>query len=328
MVHELPQVRLKSDEMARLFKVVAPEPEWKERLLARLSHKGRLWDKPMNAALEDGLDGMTMYFFQLRINDTAVGNLTIVEALDRPVALLQHVFTDPAHRRKGICTVMMQALVDDFMARGGQAMYLGTGYDTAPYHIYRSFGFEGIGTTGAMVWALDENYPASFFAGGHVQCRPMRWGDWPLLNALYQQTGGWDLRGYVLGQFGYSSYESAFCHLEEAIDGGRASQATVLEDVSTNAVVGHAFLISDEKWPGGPEVLECFVHAGYEQHAATLLAALELDDVGRARAYANVNDASKLDALENLGFAREAILAGQYVDRDGTWADVAILTRG
>ncbi len=328
MVTEYPPVRLKSDEQAQLFKVVAPEPEWKERLLTRLSHKGPLWDKPMNDALEGGLEGMTMYFFQLRLDDVAVGNLTIVEALKRPIALLQHVFTDPNHRRKGICSIMMQAMVDDFRSRDGRAMYLGTGYDTPPYHIYRSFGFEGIGTTGAMVWALDDDYPESYFPGGPVQVRPMRWGDWAPLTALYQQIEGWDLRSYSFNQFGHSSYESAFCRLQEVIEEGRAARATVLEDTTTGAVVGHAFTMQDEKWPGGPEVLECFVHPRYQHNAAELLDAIALPADARLRAYADAEAAGKLDALQRLGFVQKAVLEMQYVRKDGRPANLVILSRG
>lgn len=327
MVTEYPPLRLKSDEEALLFKVIAPEPEWKERLLSRLSHKGPLWDKPMNNALEAGLEGMTMYFFQLRLGDVAVGNLTIVEALDRPIALLQHVFTDPDHRRKGICNSMMQAMVDDFRARDGRAMYLGTGYDTPPYHIYRSFGFEGIGTTGAMVWAFDDDYPESYFPGGPVLLRPMRWGDWAPLTALYQQIDGWDLRGYCFGQFGHSSYESAFCRLQEVIEEGKAAHATVLEDTTTGAVIGHAFIMQDEKWPGGPKVLECFVHPRYEHRTPELLSAVAAAAETRLKAYADADASGKLDALEQIGFGREALLKAQYVRKDGRAADVVVLTR-
>ena len=39
---------------------------------------------------------------------------------------------------------LMACLMEHFRQRGGQALFLGTGYDTPPYHIYRVNGFAGV----------------------------------------------------------------------------------------------------------------------------------------------------------------------------------------
>jgi len=327
MVRQLPSVTLKSGETAEIFKVTGPEPEWEERLLSRLSHKGRLWDRPMQQALRGGLPGMKMHFYQMRLDDHAVGNITVVEALERPVALLQHVFTDPEHRRKGICNHLMTLVTDDFVAAGGRAMYLGTEYEGPAFRIYQEFGFRAIGEGGAMVWAPDDGYPDSFFVQGPVQVRPAQWGDWPLLTALYQREEGWDLRGYILGHFGHSSYESAFCRVEELIDAGKAEQSTVLQIEETGAVAGHAFLGKDEKWPDGPWVLDFFVHPLFTERTGELLQAIEFPAGRKVQAYCDEAAEDRAEALRGAGFSLEATLRGQYSTKDGRLVDVHVYAR-
>ncbi len=328
MLEQLPSVTLKSGEPAEIYKVIGPEPEWEERLLSRISHKGRLWDRPMQAALREGLPGLTMTFFQMRLDDYAVGNLTLVEALDRPVAILQHVFTDPEHRRKGVCRHLLSVLFDDFAAESGRAMYLGTDYDTPPFHIYRSLGFEGISTTGDMVRSFDDMWPDDFWAPGRTTVRETRWGDWPLLMALYELESGWDLRGHFFSQFGCSSYESAYCKLQEAMDDEKAQQVMVLECEETGALAGHAFLAYDEKWPYGPLVLDFFVHPDFVGDAARLLDAMQMPPEIKIQAYCDSGAGTRVEALEAIGFELEATLPNQYRTKAGPPADVHIYAMG
>ena len=328
MVEQLPSVTLKSGETAEIYKVIGPEPEWEERLLSRISHKGPLWDKPMQAALREGLPGLTMTFSQMRLNDYAVGNLTLVQALDRPVAILQHVFTDPEHRRKGVCRHLLTVLLEDFAAQSGRAMYLGTDYDSAPFHMYRCFGFEGIGTSGDMVRHFDDDYPGNFWLPGKTTIRETRWGDWPLLMALYELERGWDLRGYFFGQFGYSSYESAYCKLQEAMEEEKAEQVMVLECEETGALAGHAFLAYDEKWPNGPLVLDFFVHPDFMDDATRLLEAIQMPPEIKIQAYCDSRAEARGGILEAIGFELEATLSNQYRTKAGPPADVHIYALG
>jgi GNAT superfamily N-acetyltransferase len=328
VVEQLPSVTLKSGETAAIYKVIGPEPEWEERLLSRLSHKGPLWDKPMQQALREGLPGLTMTFYQMRMDDYAIGNLTLVQSLERPVGILQHVFTDPEHRRKGICNHLLTALVDDFAAQSGRAMYLGTGYDTSPFHIYRTFGFEGIGTTGAMVRAFDDGYPDNFWLPGGTAIRATRWGDWPLLTALYELETGWDLRGYFFGQCGHSSYESAYCKLQEAMEKQQAQQVMVLECDETGALAGHAFLAYDEKWPNGPLVLDFFVHPDFTEDSERLLGAIQMPADIKIQSYCDNRADVRAEVLEAIGFKLEATLKNQYRTKAGPPADVHIYAFG
>ncbi|NLJ34781.1 MAG: GNAT family N-acetyltransferase [candidate division WS1 bacterium] len=324
MITQLGAVTLKSGESAEILKITAPEPDWEEPVRSRLAHKSSRWHQPMSRALREGLPGLTMNFFLLRVGEATVGTLTVVQALKRPVALLQHVFTDPDHRRKGICSYLMRALQDDFLAEGGQAMYLGTGYDTPPFWIYHSCGFRPIGTIGAMVWVADQDYSDSYFAPAETLVRASQWGDWPLLHALYQLEKGWDLRGFSYGQFGNASYESAFCELEEAIEAAEAQQSMVIESQTSSAVVGHAFLARDRKWPDGPWVLDLFVHPSFSERGSDLLDALQLPVGVKIQAYCDDLATDRAALLQSRGFSLEATLTGQYVNGQGLPRDVLL----
>ncbi|MFP3905129.1 MAG: GNAT family N-acetyltransferase, partial [Armatimonadota bacterium] len=323
MVHNIGTVRLKSGEDAELYKIICPQPDYKSRLLRRLSHKGDLWEDPMQQALESGLDELTMNFFIVELDEEIVGNITTVQSLKRPVGLLQHVFTDPDHRRKGVCSSLMHAVCEDFRQQQGRAMYLGTGYDTPPFWIYHDYGFRPIGQTGSMVWAPDEEYPRNFFVEGDTQIRETRWEDWPLLNALYQVSEGWNLRGYVYGQFGHSSYESAYCKLRRDMKQDNAGPCVVMQIAETEAVVGHAFVARDKKWPAGPQVLDLFVHPAYVEQSRHLLEAIEIPD-GKVQCYADGAAHERIEIIREFGFEHEAVFSKQYTDRDGEKRDVHV----
>ena len=323
---DLGQVTLKSGEQARVVQIVAPEPSWTSRILPFLAHKGHMWLWPMELALNEGLAGIRMNFYLLVLGEEIVGNITTVESLEPPLSMLQHVFTNPDHRRKGICQFLMQALCDDFRSRGGRAMYLGTGYDTPPFWIYHSFGFRGIGETGAMKWLLDDNFQQQYFASGEVTARDTQWPDWGPLEALYLTQEGWYLRGLHFGHYGHSSYEGAYPVMREALSQGEISQVKVLAKAD-GAVMGHAFVTTQRLWKGNPYLLDFFVHPHFEAQAASLLSALNLTTDRKIQCYCDVQATTRAQALEAAGFVREATLKRQIQKGDG-WLDVLVYSRG
>lgn len=323
---ELGQVTLKSGEQARLVQIVAPEPEWASQILPFLAHKGHMWLWPMEQALTEGLPGIRMNFYLLILGEEVLGNITTVESLEPPLSMLQHVFTNPDHRRKGICQLLMQALCDDFRSRGGRAMYLGTGYDTPPFWIYHSFGFRGIGTTGAMKWLPEEEFDKAYFAPGQVSARDTEWADWGPLEALYLTEGGWYLRGLHFGHYGHSSYEGTYPVMREAMTSGDISEVKVLAK-SDGAVMGHAFITTQSQWQGNPYLLDFFAHPHFEGHSETLLAALNLPTDRKLQCYCDELAKTRAAALEAAGFVQEAVLKRQ-IQKDSDWLDVLVYSRG
>ena len=133
METHLTDVELKSGEAMRIVRIDAPDPAWQDRILPFLQHKGEPWLWQMELALEEGLGACEQrYYLGVLEGGEVVGNIMTTELMERPVGILGHVFTPPAHRRKGICSHLMVALTEDFRARGGRAMFLHTGYDSRP----------------------------------------------------------------------------------------------------------------------------------------------------------------------------------------------------
>lgn len=318
------EVTLKSDEKAVVWEIVAPDVEWKDRVLPFLGHKGALWHWAMEKALVEGLSDLTMRFFVCVLDDAVVGNITTVESLTPPVGILQHVFTDPAHRRKGICNHLMSAVTEDFVARGGGMMYLGTGYESPPFWLYHTFGFRAIGETGAMRWVPDDTVAAGYFRSGPVGVRDTTWADWAALEALYLCTEGWYLRGMFFNQFGHSSYEGAYPEIRKALEDQRVLDMKVLSR-DNGAAMGHAFIYKQRQWPGEPYGLDFFVHPNFSAEIGTLLCALDMPTDRKVQAFADEDALDRCKALEDLGFAREATL-GRQIRRGDDWLDVYIYT--
>jgi len=323
LVTDLGAVILKSGEQARLLQIVAPEPAWTDRILPFLAHKGEPWMWPMKLALEEGIPGIRMTFFELVLGEDIIGNITTVDA--NGIGMLQHVFTNPDHRRKGICQLLMRAACDDFVARGGRAMYLGTGYESPAYWIYHSFGFRPIEASGAMKWLPDAQFEQSHFAPGATSARDVQWADWPALTALYQSEQGWYLRGLHFNHYGRSSYEGCFPTMQGQMEKGAITQVKVLVK-DDRAVMGHAMLTTQYQWRGELYLLDFFVHPHFEGEAAKLLAAIAWPTDRKVQCYCDAGAAGRMAALEASGFEEEAVLKRQILKGD-EWLDVLVYAR-
>jgi GNAT superfamily N-acetyltransferase len=314
------QVELKSGETADIWKITAPDHSWAEKLLDFLSHKGEPWLWPMRQALAKGLGGLTMNFYECVLGEHIVGNITVVESLERPIGLLQHVFTLPEHRRKGIASTLMKAVLHDFTLRGGRAMYLGTGYHSPAFWIYYEHGFRPICQTGHMRWFAYDGFLDDYFAPDDVSVRDTRWSDWPLLEAVYATVEGWTVRSTQLGLYGQSSYEGPFLHLMEAIRKRRVKQSLVMVK-NNGAVVGHAAVWAQRECPGEPWLLEFFVHPNFYDRAPQMLSRVFIPPHRKLQAIADSDAWEKHRLLKEMGMWREATLR-HHIAREGRWLDL------
>ena len=74
---------------------------------------------------------------------------------------LGEVATSPKARRTGIATTLTQQALDDFMKRGGQALFLGT-VNPAAARIYHRLGWRKLAGTNLMVNVLSGESPEEF----------------------------------------------------------------------------------------------------------------------------------------------------------------------
>ncbi len=328
MVQELGTVELKSKEQMRIVRITTPEPQWCDRLLKLLGHKGQDWLDSMRLALTEGIAPAELRFFVGLLGDELVGNIMTTICSGGRTGILGHVFTPEQHRRKGICTALMRAVTEDFKAGGGWAMALGTGYDSPPYWIYHSFGFRGQQDTGHMIWRVVEDFDARWFAKGPTQLRDTNWDDWAPLELLYSVEDGWLYRSAFFGQVDFGGYEGLYWHWYNAIQSGTVSQHKIMTGPS-GAVVGQAYIWRDSRFGrnhSAASVLDFFVHPDFYGDLGRLLGSFTLDDMGKVQAYADGAAEEKIAALQQIGFQIEATFKGQ-IDHRGRLVDVLVLAR-
>ena len=325
MLTHLADVTLKSGEAMQVLKTTAPEPAWVDRIIPFLIHKGAEWLDAMRQAYTDGIDGLLMNdYLGVLASGEVVGNITTVESLG--CGILQHVFTPERHRRQGIATSIMESLCRDFATRDGRALYLGTGYDTHPYHIYASFGFVGRGDSGKMTWLRDPVFLSSWFAPGAVTVRATEWADWPRLEALYATSGQWQLKCQLQNYYGHAGYESGYIDLRRRMTEGTVSSVRVMESTA-GAVVGHALLAPQSEWGGRSLQLDFLVHANFYAHIGDLLDTLDIPTDTRVVCYCDENAKARMVALEQLGFEWEGTLRKQIQDENHQPLDVMVFAR-
>lgn len=327
MVDTLGTVELKSGEDMQIVRVVPPEPDWRDRILPFLGHKGEPWQWQMEVAFDEGLPGATQYFYEGVLEGAIVGNIMTVESMEPPIGILGHVYTPPEQRRKGIASRLMAALTEDFRARNGRAMFLHTGYDTPPYHIYASWGFVGYRDTGTMAWVLEDGFRGKQFAPRTVRPRASHWGDWPALEALSEVDEGWYVRSVYLNQHGFGGFEGQYLQVRRGLMEGRIRDFKVLA-ADDGAAMGYALLAPWKAFPGTPMVLDTFVHPDFTDEAPALVQAVDLPDDRRVLAFSDSGSSGRAEALQSVGFAEEAAIRRAVTDDAGNTIDLTVFARG
>jgi len=325
LITKMETITTKSGEQLRIIRVAGPDAQWKEPIMKVLSHKGDPWVDIIRMTLEESLEDAQCYYYLGLVDDEIAGNITTIEACEVGVGILGHVYTHPAHRRKGICMALMATVTRDFTARGGGAMALGTGYDSPAYHIYSSFGFAGIGTSGRMIWQTRPDFLADYFAPDSADVADISWADWPRLDLLYTIPEGSFLRGIYFAHYGPAKYEDDFLQLSRLTTDTKSAQSKVLVKPG-GEVVGHALLLPDPRWHSDVWLLDLFVHPDFYAAAGELLAAIELPASRKVQAYADSQSSEKIQLLETAGFHQEAVLRNQVINTEGEYLDVHILT--
>jgi GNAT superfamily N-acetyltransferase len=302
--------QIKSGETLEIGVVTAPDVEFGAGVVGLLGHKGADWQFHIEAALGGQTDLLETRFYLGLLAGVPVANVMTVEY--NGVGILGHVFTRPEHRRKGICQAVMNRLMDDFRERGGHVLLLGTGYESAAYWIYHSFGFRSL-KGGFMRYAAapDDTFERKWFEADSVQVAPMAWRHWPLIGLLGAKSGGEFLRSAVWRLFDISNLEGPVANTLIAQTQGRGVNGVVLE-AARGGVAGCATLHPTgggiNGWPG-VWLLDFFTHPNFASHAGDLLDAL-IWPSGKIIAYVDTCAPDKASLLAGKGFEREGTLRG------------------
>lgn len=305
---------LKSGETVSLAIVTGPEPDWAERLVGMLRHKGDPWNW-QNAEMLMLDCGVAACFYVLHRNGVPFANVLTVT--HRGVGIFGHVYTKPEDRKKGAAALLSQEVIEDFSARGGHALFLGTGYESPAYRIYERLGFRSIeARSGYMAWygGGEEAFAAAYFAPAPADVRTVEWRHWPSACALFLGAIPGVVRCAPYRVFGRMSAESPLLPVVRAEAarrrGGETPRTLVLESQATHAVAGIAAWNAHPLWPDVC-LVDVFCHPGFWTQAHELFGALALPQGERCIAYADLECPEKAKLLRAFGFRQTATLPQQ-----------------
>ena len=312
MYQELGEITLRSGETVQAGIVAAPDLEWAERIEGLLVHKGEPWNWQVSQALRSNL-GIEVRFYLLHRQGRPISNVMTAEFAG--VGVLGHVWTKPEDRRQGAMSRLMALQMEDFRARGGKALFLGTGFGSMPYHSYGRFGFHSVeDKSGYMAYyaASREEFEAAYFARGEAEIGALDWPHWPSSPALFLGEFPGVVRCAPLKLFGRASTEGPFltllCGEMRRREEGKDPRSVALQSKGSGAVVGLAVWGDDPLWPHTC-LVDVYCHPDYWDRGCDLLAALPLPDADRCIAYGDPACGAKMEVLRAAGFREAGISA-------------------
>ncbi len=294
--------------------VTGPDQEWAERIEALLAHKGEIWSWQNRTVLREQT-GICACFYILHRRGVPFANILTAE-LGR-VGILGHVYTRPEDRRKGAASSLMPRQMAHFREGGGKALFLGTGYDSPAYHIYRSNGFEGIDSGSGLMSTYvvpRADFETEYFAGGPTAIETLGWTHWPASMALFLSDLPGTIRCMPLKVFGRESVEGTLLRpIQQERDlreQGATPRAVALCHQESTGVVGLAALGSHPLWPGR-HLVDVYCHPRFWGRAGEMLQAILPDGRVRCLAYSDSDCPEKGEALKLAGFGSTATHSGR-----------------
>ncbi len=330
MYQSLGNIQLRSGETVEAGVVRGPDLDWSQRLQKLLWHKGDPWNW-QNAQVLDTDHGLDVNFYVLHRNGDPFANIMTVEVAG--VGHFGHVWTQPADRKQGASSSLMQLLMADFVARGGQALFLGTEFGSVAYQMYETFGFRSVAVgSGYMAYYPSGHraFNAAYFAPGETTIEPLSWRHWSTSAPLFLGNFPGLIRCAPLQIIGQASSEGPFLpallDAEQRQQQGEAPAILALCNPATGAVVGLAAWSWDPLWPY-TLVVDCYCHPDHWGRAGDLLAALRLPFANREVVYVDSDNEAKAALFAQAGYKVAATLPSWLpVDPDRTeWVDVDLM---
>lgn len=310
MFQPLLQTRLRTGELVSAAVIHAPDLEWASRLESLLAHKGDPWNWQNSELLREST-GANAKFYVLHREGRPFSNIMLVESAG--VALLGHVWTDPADRGAGASGNLMELLLSGFRAGRDKAIILGTEADSEPFRYYARRGFVPVEPgSGYMMLTKGspEEFHANWFEGETGAVEALDWKHWaaaaPLCLGDHPQT----IRLAATGLIGRMSSEGALLPVirrQRQLRAHGGPDCAVALATPTGAVVGFASVLPDPIWPE-QDVLDLFVHPSAWSRATELIDKLPLQSGRSCVAYTDIGGTSKVEILAATGFSRVAVL--------------------
>ena len=275
--------------------------------------------------------------YSVWIDERPAAHAAMLRARDNEqVGLVSFVMTDPGFRGMGLSSLLMERLMDDFWADGGQYALLGTANPVA-HAIYTRYGFRDYNGH-VMRYVSDivqaDDVDADYFANsGPATARAGHWGDGARVGWLYAKQSEWLVKDYMEALYGHPDIEHARCgsvlpsmmlNVEE-----RGGGLWVLETQERRLVGAATLTYFDRAGQATAPVVDLLVVPAYLDRADDLLhgaiGAAETAGARHVRAYLASCDVGKQAIVDALGFRQEASLAGQFAAGKDTY-DLLIYT--
>ena len=324
MYHKLGETVLKTDEHMEVGVITAPDEPHAAEIKQFLGHKPGNYKWHIERCVTETLDALETRFYIGKVDGSIITNIMTVE--HQGIGILGHVFTMPEQRRKGACKGVMAYQMDDFRQRKGRALYLGTGYNSHPYHIYHSFGFESVFLeSGFMRYHVNTDFEEHYFAPASTQPKPVEWHDWPKVTALSGIVGSEALRSLIWNVYGPTNMEGGFLNFKHDLEAENVYEDAKLLITSDGAIVGWATVSRDNRWRPATAVLDLFFHPNFADEVPALLSAVNFPDV-KVQCYVDSSAAKKAEVLETAGFTCEGRFKNQFA-YGGQDYDVLVFAR-
>ncbi len=300
-------VALKNGEVLVCRIIDDPDDDDVPQLLGLLGHKGEPWNLHLDAWRDDTIKKLDTRFYVGRIADDLAGNIMVVDY--HGIGLMGHVFTPPEHRRKGICDALMDFHLDHLRKEGSRAVYLGTGYESPPFHIYERHGYRPIlGRPGSMWWSsvhedLDDLHADFYGDLDRAEPSGIEWHHWPSMNVFTHVPFQQSVRNVSYNLYGISDSEWNFLVMKRDADALDDVQAHVLE-TRDGHVCGMATLAPERRWGRLADslVFDLCVHPDAVDSAPELIEEFDWPDT-HVLAYAAEMDDVTIDLLADAGFS-------------------------
>ena len=324
MYDKLGEVTLKTEERMEVGVVTAPDTPHAEEVKQFLGHKPGNYKWHIERCVTETLDVLETRFYVGKLNGNVITNIMTVEY--EGVGILGHVFTRPQQRRKGAAKGVMAYQMEDFRQRSGDALYLGTGYNSHPYYIYHSFGFESVfPESGFMKYHVNEDFEERYFAPAPAAPKSVEWHDWPKVTAL-SGIVGWDtLRSLKWGVYGPTNLEGGFLSFKHDLETQDAYADAKLLIASGGAIVGWATVSREARWQPATAVLDLFFHPNFTDAVPALLSAVAFP-ASKVQCYIDSGAEKKAEVLEAAGFTCEGRFKDQFT-YSGQSYDVLVFAR-
>ncbi len=333
MYDKLGEVVLKTGERMEVGVIAVPDEPHAGEVKQFLGHKGGNYKWHIERCVTEVLDALETRFYVGKLDGRVITNIMTVE--HEGIGILGHVFTLPQQRRKGACKGVMAYQMAHFRQRAGRSLYLGTGYNSHPYHIYHSFGFESVfPESGFMKYHVNADFEERYFArlesaptGKKVDAhpKPVEWHDWPKVTAL-SAIVGWDtLRSLAWGVYGPTNLEGGFLNFKHALETEDVYDDAKLLITSDGAIVGWATVSRDARWRPATAVLDFFFHPNFADAVPALLSTVAFPE-SKVQCYVDSGAEQKAAVLESAGFSCEGQFKNQF-EYSGQDYDVLVFSR-